>query len=71
MTIRHIRAHFDHIGMVIAKRDGEYRVNYAQGSESTAYYTDSPDDAYRTGLDMARRTAPCWLQTSYMFQTKE
>jgi hypothetical protein len=38
------------------KRDtGEYRVNLRGGTEETAYYGDSINDAIATGKDMARR----------------
>lgn len=33
---------------------GEYRVNFYNGTEATAYYTDDLDDALTTGLAMAR-----------------
>ncbi|MFA5604171.1 MAG: hypothetical protein WDA12_04925 [Bacilli bacterium] len=41
-------------GMVI-KRDeyGEYQVNFSEGKEATAYYTDDLEDAVNTGLSMA------------------
>ena len=46
-------------GLSLYLKDGEYRVNYRHGSEETAYYTDDPLDAYRTGLKMAaERDAP-------------
>lgn len=40
------------IAMSIRKRDGEYRVNYRNGSESTAYYTNDRADAYETAKRM-------------------
>jgi len=43
-TIATIRA----LGLVCRVRDGEYRVNYRDGQESTAYYTNDSDDALAT-----------------------
>ena len=43
------------LGMILRKRDGEYRVNHRDGKEGTAYYCDDLGDAYHTGVDMARR----------------
>lgn len=40
------------IGLVLTKRDGEYRVNFKGGSEETSYYTDDLNDAFRTGRAM-------------------
>jgi hypothetical protein len=45
-----LRAH----GMVISITNGEYRVNYVGGKESTAYYTDSIEDAFSTALLMGK-----------------
>lgn len=43
------------VGIVLSVLDGEYRVNFKGGSELTAYYTNSIEDALGSGLDMARR----------------
>lgn len=43
------------VGVILSVRDGEYRVNFKGGSELTAYYTNSLEDALHSGLDMARR----------------
>lgn len=40
--------------MTISKRDGEYRVNYKNSGEATAYYTPDLDDAVLTGEEMSR-----------------
>lgn len=42
------------MGMSVKVVDGEYRVNYPAGAESTAYYTPYPDDAIGTAKVMAR-----------------
>ena len=39
--------------MSIRKLDGEYRVNFRDGFESTAYYTNDLNDAVGTALNMA------------------
>lgn len=42
------------LGLTCSVRDGEYRVNYPNGAESTAYYTDDPVDAIQTARQMAK-----------------
>lgn len=41
--------------ITLSKKDGEYRVNFAGGSESTAYYTNDLEDAIQTGRAMSRQ----------------
>lgn len=41
-------------GMTITRRDGEYRVNFREGREATAYYTNDMEDAFATGVTMAQ-----------------
>ena len=41
-------------GITFRCRDGEYRVNYLNGREETAYYTNDIEDAVSTGTVMAR-----------------
>ena len=41
-------------GIIVTRRDGEYRVNYRAGKEATAYYTDDVEDAYWTGCAMVK-----------------
>jgi len=54
ITLATVRADLKEVGVTIRKnRYDEYRVNIADGSESTAYYTEDLDDAWNTGLDMA------------------
>lgn len=53
-TLKQVRALLAHEGITIRKRDNEYRVNYKNGKEATAYYTDDIDDAFHTGLAMAQ-----------------
>jgi hypothetical protein len=59
-----------HLGLTLRKvRSGDYRVNFRDGSESTAYYTDNLEDAVNVALEMARNrelsatrrySSPCW-----------
>lgn len=49
-TLRDIRD----MGMSAKYSDGEYRVNYPKGAESTAYYTSEASDAVGTARVMAR-----------------
>lgn len=54
-TFAQVKAELREIGITISvDRDyGEYRVNFAGGSEATAYYTNDIDDALDTGCAMA------------------
>jgi hypothetical protein len=36
-------------------RSGDYRVNFRDGNETTAYYTDNLEDAVHTAVEMARK----------------
>jgi len=38
-------------------RSGDYRVNFRDGNETTAYYTDDLEDAVNVGLEMVRKRA--------------
>lgn len=41
--------------MTLKRSDGEYRVNFAGGSEATVYYTNDLEDAFATAIDMRLR----------------
>jgi hypothetical protein len=44
-----------HLGLTVRQvRSGAYRVNFRDGNETTAYYTDSLEDAVKTVVEMAR-----------------
>jgi hypothetical protein len=49
-----------HLGLTLRKdRSGDYRVNFRDGNENTAYYTDSLENAVNTAVEMIRkRTEP-------------
>jgi hypothetical protein len=54
-TIDSVRLKLLPLGMTIRHRDGEYRVNFKNGPESSAYYTNDLSDAYNTAVEMTRR----------------
>ncbi len=43
------------LGMTCSVRDGEIRVNFKDGKEETAYYTNDREDAVTTAQMMIRR----------------
>jgi hypothetical protein len=46
-------------GMSLVTKDGEYRVNFTGGRETTAYYTHDLLDAVQTGIAMrTQRSKP-------------
>jgi len=57
-TLKDSQAELREIGMVLTKKDGEYRVNFKGGREETSYYTNDLDDAVGTAkamlVDLAR-----------------
>lgn len=59
LTLSDVRDSMRRRNMVVAKRDGEYRVDVrgAGPLSRTAYFTDDLADAFRTGVDMAYRSA--------------
>jgi hypothetical protein len=38
-------------------RSGNYRVNFRDGNEATAYYTDNLEDAVNSAVEIARKRA--------------
>ena len=47
-----------HLGLTLRQlRSGNYRVNFRNGNETTAYYTDNLEDAVNTAVEMARKRA--------------
>lgn len=55
MTVKQTIAACRKVGMTCRYVDGEYRVNYPNGAESTAYYTSDPSDAIGTAHVMAKK----------------
>jgi hypothetical protein len=56
MTLQEAKSIARHLGLTLRKlRSGDYRVNFRDGNETTAYYTDSLEDAVNTVLEKARK----------------
>lgn len=54
MTQKDVISKIRAMGLSVRCIDGEYRVNYPGGAESTAYYTDDASDAVATARVMAK-----------------
>ena len=55
MMLREAKSIARHLGLTLRQvRSGAYRVNFRDGNETTAYYTDSLEDAINTAVGMAR-----------------
>jgi len=58
MTLQEAKSIARHLGCTLRKvRSGDYRVNFRDGNDSTAYYTDSLEEAVNTAVEMARKRA--------------
>jgi hypothetical protein len=58
MTLQEAKSIARHFGLTLRQvRSGEYRVNFRDGNETTAFYTDSLEDAVNTAVEMARKRA--------------
>ena len=56
MTLREAQQAVKKLGITIRKtREGEYRMNYTNGREATAYYATDLDDAVATAEDYFKR----------------
>ena len=56
MTLPKAKSVARHLGVTLRQlRSGKYRVNFRDGNESTAYYTDDLEDAVNTAIAMARK----------------
>jgi hypothetical protein len=56
MTLQEAKSIARHLGLTLRLvRSGAYRVNFRDGNETTAYYTDSLEDAVKTAVEMARK----------------
>ena len=55
MTLQEAKSIARHLGLTLRLlRSGNYRVNFRNGNETTAYYTDNLEDAVKTAIEMAR-----------------
>jgi hypothetical protein len=58
MTLQKAKSIARHLGLTLRKvRSGDYRVNFPDGEESTASYTDSLEAAVNAAVEMAHRRA--------------
>jgi hypothetical protein len=56
MTLQEAKSIARHLGLTLRRaRSGDYRVNFREGNETTAYYTDDLEDAVNVGLEMVRK----------------
>jgi hypothetical protein len=56
MTLQKAKSIARHLGLTLRQlRSGNYRVNFRDGNETTAYYTDKLEDAVNTAIEMARK----------------
>ena len=56
MALQEAKSIARHLGLTLRQvRSGAYRVNFRDGNETTAYYTDSLEDAVKTAVEMARK----------------
>ena len=50
MTLQEAKSSARHLGLTLRKvRSGDYRVNFRDGDETTAHYTDNLEDAINRG----------------------
>jgi hypothetical protein len=55
MTLQEAKSIARHLGLTLRELlSGDYRVNFRDGNETTAYYTDALEDAVNTAVEMAR-----------------
>jgi hypothetical protein len=62
MMLQQAKSIARHLGLTLRQlRSGYYRVNFRDGTETTAYYTDSLENAVNTAVEMARKRgqSPC------------
>jgi hypothetical protein len=58
MTLQKAKSIARPLGLTLRKVcSGDYRVNFRDGNETTAYYTDNLEDAVNTAIEMARKRA--------------
>ena len=56
MTLQEAKSIARHLGLTLRKvRSGDYRVNFRDGNETTAYYTNDLEDAVNAAVEMARK----------------
>jgi hypothetical protein len=56
MTLQEAKSIARHLGLTLRRvRSGDYRVNFRDGNETTAFYTNDLEDAVNTAVEMARK----------------
>jgi hypothetical protein len=56
MTLQKAKSIARRLGLTLREVcSGDYRVNFRDGNEATAYYTDDLEDAFNTAVKMAQR----------------
>jgi hypothetical protein len=56
MTLQEAKSIARHLGLTLRKvRSSDYRVNFRDGDETMAHYTDNLEDAVNTAVEMARK----------------
>jgi len=56
MTLQEAKSIARHLGLTLRQvRSGKYRVNFRDGDETTAHYTDNLEDAVNTAVEMTRK----------------
>jgi hypothetical protein len=58
ITLQEAKSIARHLGLTLRQlRSGNYRVNFRDGKETTAYYTDNLEDGVNAAVEMARKRA--------------
>ena len=58
MTLQAAKSIARHLGLTLRQLHSDnYRVNFRDGNETTAYYTDNLEDPVKTAVEMARKRA--------------
>ena len=56
MTLQEAKSIARHLGLTLRKvRSGKYRVNFRDGDETTAHYTDNLEDAVNVAVAVVRQ----------------
>jgi hypothetical protein len=56
MTLQEAKSIARHLGLTLRQvRSGDYRVNFRDGNDTGACYTDNLEDAVHTAVEMARK----------------
>ena len=56
VTLQEAKSIARHLGLTLRKvRSGDYRVNFRDGNATTAYYTDSLEDAVSAAVERGRK----------------